>query len=103
MKDNLQKHVYVNRMPSLQYKGGIKGKSFTIKLCVTPYVLGNNHPKRHNNPYLLIMNKFGFQGHYRSDAMIYKQCRKMTGQEAQVKIKIKTVVRARHNRPNSFV
>lgn len=27
----------------------------------------------------------------------------MTGQEVQVKIKIKTVVRARHNRPNSFV
>ena len=78
-------------------------KSFTIKLCVTPYVLGNNHPKRHNNPYLLIMNKFGFQGHYRSDATIHKQCRKMTGQEAQVKIKIKTAVRARHNRPNSFV
>ena len=37
----------------------------------------------------------------RSDRLILKKCRKMTGQEVQVKIKIKRVVRARHNRPGS--
>lgn len=35
-------------------------KQFIIKLCVFQYVLGHNS-LRHNNPYLPIMNKFGFQ------------------------------------------
>ena len=34
---------------------------------------------------------------------MHKKCRKMTGQEAQVEIKIKTVVRARSNSPDLFV